>query len=359
LTVALGGRLAARTLGELWAPLVAQVQQQRPGWLTLDLRQVTYCDGAGASLVATLRANQEARGGQFELVLDDRAIADLIELFGRAEAVASDPATRRRTGFVEQVGVGTRALVHGTLAQVAFVGEVTLALGAALLNPRRIRWRTVLRTAEVAGTDALPIVLLLGAMIGVILSVQSLPQLRWFGADLFVANLVGLSLLRELGPLLTAVILAGRTGSAFAAEIGTMQVNEEVDALTTMGLDPVRFLIVPRLLAAIVITPLLSAFMILAGLVGSMMVMWSFGFPPITYINRVVMVAGYSDLVGGLVKALVFGILVSGVGCLRGLQTGGGPEAVGEATTSAVVSGIVLITIADFVFSVIYFALGL
>jgi phospholipid/cholesterol/gamma-HCH transport system permease protein len=212
--------------------------------------------------------------------------------------------------------------------------------------------------AEAAGVDALPIVALISFLMGLIMAFQAAVPLRQFGAEIFVANLIGLSMLRELGPLMTAIILAGRSGSAFAAELGTMKVRDEIDALKTMGLDPVRFLVVTRVVAAVAMTPLLTIFADLLGLIGGAVVMRSLGFPLITYFNQIQYAVTYGSLVGGLVKAFVFGILVAAIGCLRGLQTRTGATGVGESTTSAVVSGIILIAIADGIFSVIYYYLN-
>jgi phospholipid/cholesterol/gamma-HCH transport system permease protein len=166
-------------------------------------------------------------------------------------------------------------------------------------------------------------------------------------------------MVRELGPLMTAIVLAGRSGSAFAAEIGTMKVNEEIDALTTMGLDPVRFLVVPRVLAAVFMTPLLTVYANLVGIIGGAIVLVSLGFPLVAYFNQVLSAINYVDFLGGIVKAFVFGVLIAGIGCLRGLQTGTGASAVGDSTTRAVVSGIVFIVATDGLFSVVYFYLGI
>ena len=174
-----------------------------------------------------------------------------------------------------------------------------------------------------------------------------------------MADLLGISVLRELGPLMAAILLAARSGSAFAAELGTMKVNEEIDALTTMGLEPVRFLVVPRVIAAVAVVPVLAMLMNIFCLIGGAIVMLSLNFPLITYVNRVVAAVGLADFLGGIFKALVFGVIVAGVGCLRGLQTGTGAGAVGESTTSAVVSGIILIAITDGVFAVLFYIVGL
>jgi phospholipid/cholesterol/gamma-HCH transport system permease protein len=268
------------------------------------------------------------------------------------------PARRVRPRLAEELG---RSVVHlaGDLARlVRFVGELSHALALACLHPRKVRWHDVLSIVESAGVNALPIVALTGFLLGLILAFQSAIPMRRFGADLFVTDLVALSLLRELGPLMTSIILAGRSGSAFAAELGTMKVNQELDALTTMGIEPVRFLALPRVMAAVFITPLLALFANLFGLVGAAVVVISLGYPYVTFLKRVMASVDVVDFTGGLLKSVVFGLLVAGIGCLRGLETGSGSRAVGDSTTRAVVSGILLIVLADGLFSVLFYFLG-
>ncbi|MGH7067725.1 MAG: MlaE family ABC transporter permease, partial [Acetobacteraceae bacterium] len=194
---------------------------------------------------------------------------------------------------------------------------------------------------------------------GLILAFQSAVSLRVFGAVIFVVNVVAIGLFRELGPLIAGVILAGRTASAFAAEIGTMKVNEEVDALSTMGLDPMTMLVLPRLIAAVLVMPMLTIGLELAGLVGMIVVLHVFGYPPTVVINQVQQAATIGDFVGGLVKALCFAAVVAAIGCSRGLATGRGPRAVGISTTAAVVGGIVATILLDGAFALIFFRLGL
>jgi phospholipid/cholesterol/gamma-HCH transport system permease protein len=182
--------------------------------------------------------------------------------------------------------------------------------------------------------------------------------MRQFGATLYVADLLGISITRELGPLMMAIMFTGRSGAAFAAELGTMKVNEEVDAIDTMGLDPVRFLVVPRLLAGIAVAPVLAVFSDVIGIVGGAAVMPAFGIPVIAYANEVLAATTITDFAGGIVKSFVFGVVVAGVGCLRGLQTRSGAAAVGLSTTSAVVTGIVLIVVVDGIFAMVYYYLG-
>ena len=205
----------------------------------------------------------------------------------------------------------------------------------------------------------MPLILMLGFLIGLILAFQSAVPMQAFGAVIYVASLVSIGLFRELGPLMAAVILSGRTASAFAAEIGTMKVNEEIDALSTMGLDPVTMLVLPRLIAAVVVMPMLTIGLEIAGLVGMTVVMEIFGFPLTAILRQVQEASTVGDFVGGLVKALVFAAAIAAIGCRRGLATGEGPRAVGISTTAAVVGGIVATILLDGAFALIFYRLNL
>jgi phospholipid/cholesterol/gamma-HCH transport system permease protein len=242
---------------------------------------------------------------------------------------------------------------------IAYLGEALTAL--VLLPRRRRQFRTVdfLGTADQAGVRAVPLVLLLGLLIGLILAFQSLVPMRRFGADLYVANLVAISLLRELGPLLASVVLAGRSGSAFAAEIGTMKVNQEIDALVTMGVDPMTTLVLPRLLAAMLVMPVLTVLLELAGLIGMSVVLVGAGIPLVTIGHQVSYWVRPQDFYGGIAKAVVFGAVVAAIGCREGLAAGNGPRAVGIAATAAVVGGIVSTIGLDGLFAVLFYRLRL
>ena len=244
-------------------------------------------------------------------------------------------------------------------AIISFVGELLVEMVRAIMSPQRLRWRDTIATVESAGADAVPIVLLLGFLFGFILAFQSAIPLRTFGAEIYVADLLAISLLRELGPLLTAIILTSRSGSAFAAELGTMKVNDEISALVTMGVSPVRFLALPRVVAGACVAPLLSIFCALMGLIGGAVVLSMLGFPLVTYVDHVVSAVTYLDLLNGLFKAAVFGLLVSAIGCMRGLSAGMGASAAGMSATRAVVAGLVLIIITDGIFAVCSYFLGL
>jgi phospholipid/cholesterol/gamma-HCH transport system permease protein len=357
LTLSIAGRLDSENTGKIWRSATDLVQRARN--LVLDATRIDYCDGSGIALLAHLRDQVGSQGGDFEIRHLRAEFQQLLEEWGPGDLPKSETESQRRApNIAEEIGRIATELVRDLYTLIGFAGELSAALVHAALHPRRVRWRDVLHNAEAAGVNGLPIVALIAFIMGLIMAFQAAIPLRQFGADIFVANLVALATLRELGPLMTAVLLAGRSGSAFAAELGTMKVREEIDALKTMGLDPVPFLVVTRVIAAVLMTPLLTIFADLLGLIGGAVVVVSLGFPLVTFFRQVQAAVGYGDFVGGLVKSFVFGVLVAAIGCLRGLQTQTGPSAVGVSTTRAVVSGIILIVIADGVFSVVYYYLG-
>jgi phospholipid/cholesterol/gamma-HCH transport system permease protein len=358
LVLSIVGALDTVNTGHAWRHALQLVNHHRPARLIVDASRLTYCDGAGVALLLELRRHQQSRRQTYEIQSLDPAYQSLLDLYARWETQRPEPLPQTESP-VTQIGRATADIWKDLVLLIAFVGRLTAALADAARRPRIVRWKDAFLTAELAGVNALPIICLLGFLLGLIMAFQSAIPMRQFGTEIYVANLIGLSMLRELGPLLTAIILAGRSGSAFAAELGTMKVSEEIDALTTMGLEPVGFLVVPRVVAAVAMTPLLSVFAGLLGLIGGAIVMLSLGFPLVTYLIQVKSAVTVADLLGGLGKSFVFGIVVAAIGCLRGLQTKSGAGAVGESTTRAVVSGLVLITIVDGVFAVIFYCLGI
>ena len=357
-TIDIEGRLASNTTGKIWRQATQSVTATKAHNVIIEASGIHYCDGSGIALFVHLRDLQRRRGGQLEIKGLRAEFQDLLEESDLGDLESLEKQRQPQRNFVADAGRVAVGFWEDTRWLIAFIGELASALGKAARRPKSVRWRDVLRVAEAAGVDALPIVILVSFLMGVIMAFQGAISLRRFGADIFVANLVGLAMLRELGPLMTAIILAGRSGSAFAAELGTMKVREEVDALKTMGLDPVRFLVVTRVIAAVCMTPLLTVFADLLGLIGGAVVMRSFGIPVVTFYHQVQYQVTYGSFVGGLVKSFVFGILVAAIGCVRGLQTTTGASAVGESTTRAVVSGIILIVVTDGVFSVVYYYLN-
>jgi phospholipid/cholesterol/gamma-HCH transport system permease protein len=248
------------------------------------------------------------------------------------------------------------ALVAGA---IAYLGETAIALVHLPRHRRMFRVADFLLYVLQSGARSLPLAILLGYLMGLILAFQSEVPMRRYGADLFVADLVTIALVRELGPLLAAIILSGRTASAFAAEIGTMKVNEEVDALTTMGIDPTVNLVLPRIAAVMLVMPVVTLVLEFAGLAGMTTVMRSFGFPLVTILHETQGAADLTDLLGGLAKSMAFGLAVAAIGCRAGLATGVGPRAVGLAATAAVVGGIVSTIALDGIFALLFYRLGL
>jgi len=359
LEIVVTGRLDTETTGRFWSQVVRKITETRPELLIVEASGVEYCDGAGVALLLRLKHTQEENGRQIQIKGLQSQFEQLMVLFDPGRIEKTEQKNTSLTSFVEDTGQVTFRLLQDFKSQVSFIGELSVKLWHALIHPGNLRWRDTFLIAEKSGANAVGITALLGFLIGLILAFQSAVAMRKFGAEIFAADLVTISLFRELGPLLTAFVLASRSGSAFAAELGTMKVNEEIDALTTMGLDPVGFLVVPRVIAAVFVTPLLTMFNNFFGLIGCGLVMTSIGFAPVAVLNQIREAAYLGDLFGGLVKTLVFGTLIAGIGCLRGLQTGTGASAVGDSATRAVVSSIVAIVMADGVFAVGYYFLGI
>ena len=355
--LALSGRLDSTTMTRVWEAARRAVREVPARGILIDAAAVDYCDGAGAALFVELL--RHPRDGKVEVVNLRPAYATLLQQFDpRALEHDLDPEAPRGPA-VEEIGRTAHGIWRDIRVQVEFVGETTAALAHAARHPRSVRWRDVWQICERAGVDALPIVALISFLLGMILAFQSAVPMKRFGAEIFVADLIGLSMLRELGPLMTAILLAGRSGAAFAAEIGTMRVNQEVDALTTMGLNPVRFLVTPRIIAVVLMTPLLTVFSGLVGLLGGALTMQTFAIPFTTFFKEVDSAVTLTDFMAGFVKSFVFAILVAGIGCLRGLQTAAGASAVGDSATRAVVSGIILLVVVDGLFAYAYYVLGI
>ena len=358
LVISFSGRLDTRGSAHLWNQAKLMLSRSPEGHLVLDLGEVAYLDTSGAALLLHMKELWKERGAvSFQGLKENHrkimALCDTPEDLNKK----FDPPDSTFS-FVEKSGRALKNQMEEAVEFIAFTGEITAALAGALIKPGTIRWKDALMAGERAGVNALPIVTLIAFIVGLVMAFQAAIPMKMFGAEIYVANLIGIAMVRELGPLMTSIILAGRSGSSFAAEIGTMKINEEIDALTTMGLDPVKFVMVPRILAAVFITPLLTIFANFVGILGGSIVLISMGYPFITYYHQVVSFVTWGDLMGGLVKCFVFGILIAATGCIRGFQTRSGPSAVGISTTRAVVSGIILIAIFDGIFSVLYYCIG-
>jgi phospholipid/cholesterol/gamma-HCH transport system permease protein len=285
---------------------------------------------------------------EFQHALESFSMTDYQRFQGQQPAKPAVP---------EDIGRWVLGAGSGLKELVVFIGQVASGLVAVALHPRQLRAREMWRVFESAGVNALLLVMLISLLVGLIIAFEAAQPLAQYGAQIYVVNMIGLVMVRELGPLMTAILLAGRSGSAFAAELGTMKVSEELNALETMGLDPVRFLVVQRLVASMLLTPLLTICAMFAGVLGGVFVMFVLGFTLPAIWLQLVSSVHISDIAFGTIKGLVFGILVAGIACLRGLHTKSGPTAVGVSTTRSVVGGIVLIVITDAVFAVLWFVL--
>ncbi|MCP3965417.1 MAG: ABC transporter permease [Lentisphaerae bacterium] len=255
---------------------------------------------------------------------------------------------RQEIQLFQQVGEAACKICTEAMNFIKFSGEMVGAFADAIRHPRRIHISNTLYYMDISGSDAVPIISLLGMLIGVILAFQALVQLGRYGVENYVVNLVGTVIVTELGPLMTAVVLAGRSGSAFAAEIGTMKASEEIDALVTMGMVPSRVLIVPKVLAMLVVMPCLTVLANIFGIIGGMLIVCSFlDFTIAEYYFKVVEVVKPIDLTQGIVKSFFFALIVAAIGCMKGLEADRDAQGVGHAATSAVVTAIFLIIIAD------------
>jgi phospholipid/cholesterol/gamma-HCH transport system permease protein len=357
ITLRLSGVLSNATVPTLWPKAEEALTDAAPARLVVDASGVTYMDGAGMALLLRLQTRAEGAGAQVELRGLSQGYQRLLNRFSISDFRPESQLRGKCLSLPDQVGETTAHLWNDFRGHLVFLGEISESMVRALLHPRKVRWSDLSLAAERGGADALPIVALISWLVGLVLAFQSAMAMRPYGAEIYVANLVTVAMLRELGPLMTAIILAGRSGGAFAAEIGTMKVNDEVAALSTMGLNPVPFLAVPRVLGLVITIPFLTLFSDILGILGGATVFLSFEYPISTYFNQVRSAADLRHLLSGLVKSFAFGITLAGVGCMRGLQALRGPSAVGQSTTSAVVTSILLIVIIDAVLGTVFYFL--
>jgi phospholipid/cholesterol/gamma-HCH transport system permease protein len=357
LTTVMRGRLTAATVTANADRILEPIKRTKHHKVIIEGSGVTYCDGAGIGLIGEARRAASRNGGALRLQGFSTDLQTLIDMSALPDPSAPQLRAAATPGIVTQIGISAAHVLADLAAMITFLGELTAALAWSSLHPRRVRWRELWMVAEKVGVNAVPVLSLLGFLMGVILAFQSAVPMDRYGARDVVPAVVAIAILRELGPLITAILLAGRSGSAFAAEIGTMKITEELSALESLGINVVRFLAVPRVLAAMIVTPCLCIVCNVMGVLGGYAVMAGFGYTALRYGHAVKNATNLSDFVGGVAKTIVFALLVSGVGCLRGMRTASGPGAVGDSTTRAVVAGIVLVIIADGIFGVLFYYL--
>ena len=362
--VLLDGNVNVYTLGGVWS----QIRDSQDAWLkqgestskslTLDASKVTFLDGAGIAFLIGVEEAQIRSGAKFDVFGLDARYEPLLNEFNPISNLFPVPVVKPKRSFVVSTGMAVQNLIDDAVDLISFTGHLAADLAWSIRYPNQVRWGDFINAAVEAGIAALPIVGLVAFLIGVILSFQAAIGMQQFGAVSFVGPLAALGIVREMGPLITAILLAGRSSAAFAAEIGTMTVNSEVDALVSGGLSPIRFLVVPRVLAGILVAPILTLFADIVSIFSSMLTMLIYGIPFVNFYNGMLSAVDIEDIGSGLIKATLFGVVVSAVGCLRGMQTGNGAAAVGISATRAVVSSIVLIVVVDGIFAFISYKTG-
>ena len=360
--LALSGSWTARGIGTLQHRL-ASVRLPSTTEAIADAAGIEALDTAGAWVLQKLLLRLRDEGIGVTLRGLRPEFAKLLQgvgeqVAGRKDALAAAPSPT--ASMLEGLGRRAEAAFEQMVALLGFVGESAAALAQSVAHPGRLRWRPVLYNIRSAGFNALPIVGLLSFLLGIVVAYQGADQLRQYGANIFVADLVGLSMLREFAPLITAIIIAGRSGSAYAAQIGTMSVTEEIDAMRTLGIAPMDLLVLPKVLALLIALPLLTVFADVLGVFGGMiMARAQLGVGFSVFLDRFVNAVSITSYLIGICKAPVFAAIIAVVGCFQGFRAQGGADSVGRQTTRSVVQSIFLVIVADALFSVAFSALGL
>jgi phospholipid/cholesterol/gamma-HCH transport system permease protein len=322
-------------------------------YLEIDSSAISALDTSGAWLLHRTVKALEQQGRKVGITGLRAESSSLLDLISACELLP--PSAQSNTGLLASIGKKSLGGLENIFGMLAFVGESATAMTRLIVQPSRIRWKTILLNMQTAGFEALPIVGLLSFLMGVVIAYQGADQLQRFGANIYIADMVGLAMLRELSPLLTAIIVAGRSGSAYAAQIGTMQVTEEIDALRTIGISPQELLVLPKMLALIIALPLLTVFADVTGIIGGMIMARSkldVSFD--VFIARLGDAVSLSSFLTGIIKAPVFAAIIALTGCFQGFQVGGSADSVGRQTTLSVVQAIFLVILADALFSVVF-----
>lgn len=325
--------------------------------ITIDCANIVRWD---STLVAILYLFSKEYGSKLNLLALPKSVVEILGLAER-RSTRADPGRRTtEVSILTAISLKFRKIIEEVEAFLALTGEILLAILAVARGRARFRWRDFWFLLYECGPRAVGLVTLISLLVGLILAFVASVQLREFGAQLYVANLVVLAMTREMGAIMASLIMAGRTGSSYAAQLGTMEVNEEIDALKTFGISPVAFLVLPRLAALTVALPFLCVYADLLGVVGGMIIGTGlFDISPTLYLSQTILSVRTQDILFGIGKSIIFAILVAFAGCLRGLGCGRSSIAVGEATTSAVVSSIILIIVVDALFAVAANVLGI
>ena len=350
-------RCSGAWITRLLAPLEKRIDalgDAGPGNVSIDASGVTALDTSGAWLLHRTVRSYEERGRKVAIEGLRPEFAALLRLVA-SRTVASGVAAPTLPGGLTQFGLRAWEGLHGAYGLLAFLGEAAVALARSIRDPRRIRWRAILYNIQTAGFEALPITGLLVFLLGIVIAYQGAEQLRRVGANIYIADLVGLAMVRELSPLITAIIIAGRSGSAYTAQIGTMKVTDEIDALRTIGVGPMELLVLPKVLALAIALPLLTVYTDVMGVFGGMiMARAQLDVSFATFVERLGESVSLTSYLIGIGKAPVFAVIIALVGCFQGFQVGGSAESVGRRTTMSVVHSIFLVILTDALFSIAF-----
>lgn len=353
LSLKLTGTLSTNTAEETLLSIDRALPKK--GQVSLDLSGIDFLDSHGLAMLIEVRARCAARGLGFALGPCSDAVNKLQKIVNPEKFLAPLPAAHHEETFFEHIGAAAIDMYEDLGNIISFVGECSIMFYEAVKSPAKIRWRAVWTNLEQTGVNALPIMCMVQFLIGVILAVLGKSVLGMYGATAFIPDLVAIAIIQELGPIISGVVLAGRSGAAYAAEIGTMKVSEEVDALKSMGFDPNHFLVLPKIIAAGIAMPCLLIIGDLVAIIGGLITcVLTTDITLPAYVNEAYKAVKLQMFTEGLTKAFFFAILIAGISCMRGMQVRGGAESVGRGTTSAVVSGIFITILMDTLFSILF-----
>lgn len=351
----LTGRIDFQTSSSILKVIVEEIKSKSPDLLSINLEKTTYFDDYGLLVLNELKLLMKEFKGNFKIV-DPHQKADKLLSFIDFEKIdkSYEVFETKQDNLIIRLGQSILLHVLNIKSMISFLGSVVISLNKAAFRPSSLRINDTIIAMEKTGVNALPIIALISFLLGLVIAFMSSLQLKQFGANIYVASLVSIAMVSELGPIMTAIVVAGRSGSAFAAEIGTMKISEEIDALTTMGFDTVLFLAIPRIVASLIVVPVLTLFSDIFGVLGGLVVGVSLlNLTMTSYISNTLDALALFDILWGIMKSITFAVLISWIGCLRGFQAKGGADSVGNAATSAVVSGIFLVILFDSFFAVI------
>jgi phospholipid/cholesterol/gamma-HCH transport system permease protein len=352
----LQGRLVFSEAAALWESTRKRIESVPSGeTIHFDLSRVESVDGGTMALLVHLRNELKFRGVRSEFVGASGPVQELVHLYHGDESPLRRGRRKPKSGL-SQIGDATLEFFGEMKEVLGFFGSMVLGVVGLLREPKTANWKEVPHLMEKTGADAVPIVVLINFLVGFVMAFQGAVQLKQFGANIFVADLVGLSVTRELGPLMTAIIVCGRSGAAFAAEIGTMKVSEEIDALRTMGFGPYRYLVMPRALALIAVLPLLTLIADLVGIAGGLVVgLVSLDLTVVGYVSETRKAVAVWDVFSGVLKSGVFALAIALISCQQGFATSGGAEGVGRRTTSSVVTILFSLILIDAAFTLFFY----